>query len=110
MRMHSAAAVFAVVAAAASAAVSVAAAQSSAPSGTPKDLDKFDYAPGFGPDPAPFVSEEAYQFRPYGAAHEDSRGNVYAPINEFAGQTQRADPGALGGALGEAKRSILGIE
>lgn len=69
-----------------------------------------ELAPGFqGPGDETIVPVRD-RLRPFG---EEPGGdyldsNTDAPINEFAGQTRKYDPGLIGGFLGAAKDRMLG--
>ena len=73
---------------------------------------------GFGADAPPGVTtpdlkvnpddRERDAIRVYGDDIEESEGQPFTPINEFAGQTYKTDPGLIGGTLGRLKNNMLG--
>lgn len=67
-----------------------------------------DAAPGVSLGYSEFVDKEIDVVRPFGDELTDSRGQPFAPINEFAGQAHPYEPGLIGEALGRVKRSIVG--
>lgn len=67
-----------------------------------------DAPPGVDGPFSPFPEREIEIVRPFGDDVTDSRDSQFAPLNEFAGQTRRYEPGLIGEALGRVKRSIIG--
>ncbi len=75
---------------------------------------------GFGPDAPPGVTtpdlavdpdlRDRESIRVYGDEVRLQGDQPFTPINEFAGQTYKTDPGIIGGALGRFKNSIFGGE
>lgn len=80
---------------------------------------------GFGPDAPPGVTtpdrqvdlddRERDPIGPYGDLSDEladqpfnTRSQPFTPINELAGETYKADPGIIGGALGRVKNNIFG--
>lgn len=69
-----------------------------------------ELAPGFQGPGDETLPPERLALQPFGVnpagAYLDT--NTDAPINEFAGQRQKYDPGIIGGLLGAAKDRMLG--
>nr|MBX2856336.1 hypothetical protein [Paracoccaceae bacterium] len=76
----------------------------------------FESFKGFGENAPPgldrpfntYPDRQRELVRPFGDELEESPGEPFTPLNEFAGQTQRYEPGVIGDALGKMKRSIIG--
>ena len=78
----------------------------------------FESFKGFGENAPPgldrpfnaYPDRQRELVRPFGFGDEleESQGAPFSPINEFAGQTRRYEPGVIGDALGQVKRSIIG--
>lgn len=65
-----------------------------------------DAPPGVRYGYSEFGERDIEVVRPFGDTVTDSQGQQFAPLNEFAGQTRRSDPGLLGEALGRVRQSI----
>lgn len=67
-----------------------------------------DLPPGYDGGYSAYPERERETYGPFGSNIQENRGTEFAPLNEFAGQTRRYEPGLLGEALGRVKRSIIG--
>ena len=65
-------------------------------------------APGYDQPDQQVVVAERELVQPFNNSEVTSSDAYDAPLNEFAGQRYKTDPGLIGGALGNVKRAIFG--
>lgn len=65
-------------------------------------------APGYDRPDDQVVVVERELVQPFNSRPVTQDDAYDAPLNEFAGQRYKTDPGIIGGALGNVKRSIFG--
>lgn len=72
------------------------------------NLDAGATPPGYDRPDAQTVVAERELVQPFNSSPITRSDTYDAPLNEFAGQRYKTDPGLIGGALGNVKRSIFG--
>lgn len=67
-----------------------------------------EVAPGFDEPDNQIIVVERELVQPFNSSDVTQSSAYDQPINEFAGQRIKTDPGLIGGALGNVKRTIFG--